>query len=307
MKKFKVAVIGTINRDSLFFPKGKRQESFGGLLYSLSALSALGSGWMEVYPICNVGYDVYDRVVGRLKQYGNVQLEGMKKVNLKNNHVTLFIDRNNERQEVLRNRVPAVSFDQVESFLDSDALLVNFTSGFDLRLRTLQRMRDSSRALVFLDVHSLTLGIRNGGERFLRRPVRWTEYLKQADIVQCNLAEFGLLAGRELRSTKEMRDFGGYILSLGPEVVLVTLGEDGAVMIRRQRRGCRLTKQAGIKVSNFADAVGCGDAFSAGFLSCYLRTRVWHRALGFANRAAAEKGKLSGVEGVYDLLLGFGT
>jgi sugar/nucleoside kinase (ribokinase family) len=307
MKKFRVAVIGTINRDSLFFPDGKRQESFGGLLYSLSALSALGSGWMDVYPVCNVGYDVYYRVLNRLKQYDNVCLEGMKKVNRKNNHVTLFIDRNNERREVLRNRVPAVSFGQVKPFLNSDFFLVNFTSGFDLKLKTLQEMRNNSRALVFLDVHSLTLGVRKNGERFFRRPARWTEYLKQADVVQCNLAELNLLANREIRTAGEMRDFGDYISSLGPEAVLVTLGGDGAAMIRKQGRGCRLTRKAGIEVSSFVDAVGCGDAFSAGFLSSYLRTGVWRWALDFANRVAAEKGKVSGVEGVYDLLLKFGT
>ncbi len=305
MKKFKIAVIGTINRDSLVFPNKERQESFGGIFYSLSALSALGSRWMEIYPVCNLGYDVYHGVVGMLSHYGNVRLEGIRKVDRKNNHVLLLVDQNNERLEVLKNRVPAVSFDQVEPFLDSDVLLVNFTSGFDLTLRTLRQMRTNSRALIYMDIHSLTLGVRKSGKRFLRRPARWAEYLNQVDIIQCNQAEFGLLAGREFRSAEEMRDFGGHMLGLGPRIVLVTLGGEGAVMMRRQGRECKLTRQSGRKVRAFKDATGCGDAFSAGFLSCYLRTGNSDLSLAFANRVGAEKGKTSGVEGVHKLLRKF--
>lgn len=305
MKKLRIAVIGTINKDSLVFPNGERRESFGGIFYSLSVLSTLGSGWMEVYPVCNVGYDVYNRVVGILKQYGNVRLEGIRKVNSKNNHVLLLIDRNNERREMLGNRVPAVSFDQVEPFLDNDVLLVNFTSGFDLTLRTLRKMRENSRALIFMDVHSLTLGVRKSGKRFLRCPVRWAEYLNQVDVVQCNLAEFGLLAGRDFGSIAEMREFGGRMLGLGPSILLVTLGRGGAVMMHRQGRGYRFTRQAGKKTRTFRDAIGCGDAFSAGFLSCYLRTGNRDQSFDFANRVAAEKGKISGVEGVHQLLRKF--
>jgi sugar/nucleoside kinase (ribokinase family) len=305
MKKFRIAVIGTINRDSLVFPDGERHESFGGIFYSLSALSALGKGWMEIYPVCNLGHDVYHRVVDMLGQYDNVRLEGMRKVKGKNNHVLLLIDRNNERVEVLKNRVPAVSFDQIKPFLDSDVLLVNFTSGFDLTLRTLTRIRANSHALMFLDIHSLTLGVRKNGKRFLRRPARWAEYLSQADIVQCNRAEFGLLAGREFGSADEIRDFGGRVLGLGPGMLLVTLGGKGAVMMQRQGRGCKLIREPGRKVRVFKDATGCGDAFSAGFISCYLRTRNPNLSLAFANRVGAEKGKTSGVEGVHRLLCKF--
>jgi len=305
MNEFKVAVIGTINRDSLIFPNGERQESFGGALYSLSALSALGGRWMEIYPICNVGYDVHPRVVGMLSQYGNVRLMGIRKVNRKNNHVVLKIDENNERQEVLQNRVPVLGFDQIRPFLDCDAVLVNFTSGFDVGLETLRRIREGTDRLIFLDVHSLTLGVRKNGRRFLRTPRRWEEHVKQVDMVQCNFAELSLLAGRQIHSSEELREFGRHILHLGPTTLLVTMGQDGAVMMQKQGRGCRFASRAGIKVSDFRDATGCGDVFSAGFLSCYLRTGIRERSLDFANRVAAEKCKVSGVERVNRLLRKF--
>lgn len=302
MKKSKITVIGTITRDTLVFPNRKKKESLGGILYNLSALSALGSDWTEIYPVCNLGYDAYNPAMGILEQLGNVKPDGIRKVKKKNNLVFLFLDRSYEREEILKNPVPALGFSQIEPFLKSDAVLVNFISGFDVTLATLKKVRKVTDALMFLDVHSFTLGIRRDGKRFLRTPNRWKEYLKQADIVQCNLPELKALSGGKLKSAEEIGSFGGCILDLGPKVLLVTLGKKGAIAIHRKGRGMGFIRRGGIKVRGFKDATGCGDVFSAGFLTCYLRTKSLDRALEFANRVAAEKCKVSGVEGVAGLL-----
>lgn len=305
MNQFKIAVIGTINKDTIIFPDGKRTESFGGILYNLSALSGLGEKWFDIYPVCNLGYDVCDEVQKILKRYSHVKLDGINLVEKKNNHAFLFIDQKNQREEILQNRVSALTFDQVEPFLDSNCLLLNFISGFDIKLDDLKRMRRNTDALIFLDVHSLTWGIDKDGKRFLKAPKDWQEYIKQADIVQTNLIELGALASKRLKSLKEIKDFGKYVLSLGPYVLLLTLGEDGAVMIKREGERYRFKKCKGIKVRGFKDATGCGDVFSAGFLVSYLQTGNLNKSLDFANWVAAEKCKISGVEGVAKLLKKF--
>jgi sugar/nucleoside kinase (ribokinase family) len=307
MKKSKITVIGTITRDTLVFHNGTKKESFGGILYNLSVLSALGCDWMEIYPVCNLGYDVYNRVAGILKQYGNVKPDGIRKVKKKNNHVSLFLDRTYDREEILKNRVPALSFSQIEPFLESDAVLVNFISGFDVTIKTLKRMRRATNALMFLDAHSFTLGIRRDGKRFLRTPNRWKEYLEQADIVQCNLPELNVLSGGKLTSPEDIKDFGSCVLDLGPSILLISLGKEGAVAIHKKGKGIGFIRRAGVKVRGFKDATGCGDVFSAGFLSCYLCTKSLDQALEFANRVAAEKCRISGVEEVGGLLRKYAT
>jgi sugar/nucleoside kinase (ribokinase family) len=302
MGRFKVTVIGTINRDTIVFPSGRKTESFGGILYNVSALSGLGEKGLEIYPVCNVGYDVHHQVKEILGGYDNVKLDGVRKVRRKNNHARLQIDQEGERWEVLRNRVPVLDFPQVEPLLDSDAILVNFISGFDINLSTLKRIRRSTAALIFMDVHSLTLGIRKDGRRFFRSPRDWREYSKQADLVQTNMAELSVLAGRTLQSVGEIRDSAKYVLSLGPSALLVTMGREGAVMVYRHGKTCRLRKASGIRVRGFEDATGAGDAFSAGFLACYLRTKNLTRSLDFANRVAAQTCKTSGVEGMAALV-----
>ncbi|UCB52002.1 MAG: carbohydrate kinase family protein [Candidatus Zixiibacteriota bacterium] len=302
MRRFKVAVIGTINKDTIIFPSGRRTESFGGILYSVSALSGLGAEGLEIYPVCNVGHDIHHRVREILEGYDNVKLDGVKKVRRKNNHALLRIDQEGERHETLTNRVPVLDFSQAEPFLDSDAILVNFISGFDISLSTLRRIRRKTGALIFMDVHSLTLGIRPDGRRFLRMPGNWGEYIRQADLVQANVAEWGVLAGKDLTSSADIRDFGVYIMGLGPKALLLTTGREGAIMVYRRGASCRLRKARGIRVRGFRDSTGAGDAFSAGFLASYLRTKNPTLSLDFANRVAVQTCKTSGVEEVAGLV-----
>lgn len=302
MQRFKITVIGTINRDTIIFPGGKRTESFGGILYNLSALSALGGKSVEIHPVCNVGYDVYDQVKRIVESYDNVRLHGINKVRVKNNHACLTVDRENQREETLHNRVPRLSFSQVKPLLDSDTILINFISGFDISLSALRSIRETADALIFIDVHSLTLGIDKDGKRFYRNPRSWREYLKQADLVQANLVELTVLSGKRFRSQEEIQDFGSCILSLGPRALVVTMGEEGALMVCKSGRACRVRKTAGTRVRTFKDATGCGDVFSAGFIICYLQSGNLDRSLYFANQVASEKCKISGVEGVDRLL-----
>ncbi|KPK74642.1 MAG: hypothetical protein AMJ89_05750 [candidate division Zixibacteria bacterium SM23_73] len=300
MNKFKIVVIGTINRDTIIFPDGKKNESFGGILYNVLALSYLGREDVKIYPVCNLGYDVYGQVVSHLKNCDNLELRGIKKVNCKNNHAFLLINKKNQREETLKNKVPPLSFSQIKPFLEADVILVNFISGFDLSLLTLKKIRENTDALIFMDVHSLTLGVdpaKGGGKRFFAAPENWREWIRQADMVQMNLPELKELSKRNLKSQQEIKEFGKYILNSGPKAVLVTLGEEGSLMIFDDK----VQKFKGLKVQRFKDSTGCGDVFSAGFLICYMHTKNLIKSVNFANYVAGEKCKISGVEGMKKL------
>jgi sugar/nucleoside kinase (ribokinase family) len=305
MNRFKIAVLGTINKDTIIFPNGKKAESFGGILYNILALSYLGRESVEIYPVCNLGYDVHNQLISLLKNCHNVKLSGIKKVNCKNNHAFLSITPDNQKEEILENRVPPLNFSQIKPFLKSDAILVNFISGFDLSLDTLKKIRKNTDALVFMDVHSLTLGVDDSGKRFFRAPRNWKEWIKQTDMVQMNIPELKELAKRNrfdkfttsLKSHQEIKESGKHILDLGPKAVLITLGEKGALMILSNK----VRRFKGSNVRKFKDATGCGDVFSAGFLICFMHTSDLIKSVDFANYVAGEKCKISGVEGMKKL------
>ena len=117
-------------------------------------------------------------------------------------------------------------------------------------------------------------------------------------MVQMNLPELNELAKTNLKSDQEVREFGKYILNLGPKAALVTLAEEGALLIFDNK----VRKFKGSKLRRFKDATGCGDVFSAGFLVPYLITKDLTKSVNFANRVAAAKCGISGTEGMKKLL-----
>lgn len=73
---------------------------------------------------------------------------------------------------------------------------------------------------------------------------------------------------------------------LGAEVVLLTLGKEGALFSRRGGQALRFAAET---VADVLDPTGAGDAFTAGFLATYLRTRDEARAMRAGVRAATLK------------------
>lgn len=291
----RIAVVGSINRDTICTPDGTRTESYGGILYSIAALDRIGSA--EIFPVCNVGKDVEDAVRRLLGSWTSVQLDGVRFVPERNPHCFLTYDSGNRKQETLQGGVPALAIERLRPFLDCDAVCFNFITGMELELQTLRAFRREARSLVLMDVHSLTLGIDNRRRRFLRLPPCWEAWLACADIVQLNEHEAGLLADADLQSVGATGEFGEKVLALGPNALLITRGERGAEAVTGNSRG-------GVDVQHYparpadvpVDETGCGDAFLMGFTWSYLNNGSVPAAVRFANRVAGVTCCLRGIE-----------
>ncbi len=298
---FNITIIGTINRDTIIFPDGRKKQSFGGILFNILTFSYLGKNRVKFFPVCNLGYDVFSEVMAYIKDLKNVDLSGIKKVNKKNNHAFLYYDKTKERKEILRHSVPKLSFKQIKPFLKSDVILVNFISGFDLSLATLKKIRRSSVALIFMDLHSLTLGIEKDGRRFYRSPAGWEEWVSQTDILQLNFIEFLTLAKRKLETLEEIKSFGDKILNLGVQFVLVTGGEKSGYFIKREKNETKLQCIKVPEMEKVKDITGCGDVFSAAFLLSYLKGEKPQNAFETANFIASQKCRYSGIDNLKKL------
>ncbi len=90
------------------------------------------------------------------------------------------------------------------------------------------------------------------------------------------------------------------ILSMGPRMVITTLGSDGAMAVGKRDDGSRFTATAPVVDVTVADTIGAGDTFHAAFLSWLelhgkmsrsalsaLTEGELHDALSFANKAAS--------------------
>jgi sugar/nucleoside kinase (ribokinase family) len=291
----RIAVVGSINRDTICTPDGTRTESYGGILYSIAALAEVGPA--TIFPVCNVGKDVEVAVRRLLGSRASVRLDGVRFVPERNPHCFLTYDYRNRKQETLLGGVPLLTVERLLPFLGCDAICFNFITGMELELRTLQAFRRVARGLVLMDVHSLTLGIDRHRRRFLRTPPRWEAWLGCADVVQLNEREGEVLAGEALDTGEVILRFGGRVLDLGPNALLITRGVHGADLVARNRRGGAEVRRYPAQPADAPfDETGCGDAFLAGFTWSFLQTGSLGTASRFANRVAGITCCLRGVE-----------
>ena len=290
---FKITIIGTITQDIIHLPDRTKTESFGGISYNLLALSYLNPRNARIYPICNLGEDIYEKALSLLRKRKNIITKGVKKSKGKNNEVRLFCRKSGKRKEFLLGLAPPLNFAQIKPYLDSDIILINFISGFDLSLKTLERIRRNTKRPIFIDIHSLTLGIRKNGERFQCKPKLWKRYLKCADILQMNWEELLVLSDKKIKNKNQTRKWGEKILKSGPKVLIITLGKGGAFIIYGEDGKIKYHLSPA-KLSKTVDTVGCGDVFTSAFISSWLQRKDFKFSLDFANRVAGFKAGFSG-------------
>jgi 2-dehydro-3-deoxygluconokinase len=116
------------------------------------------------------------------------------------------------------------------------------------------------------------------------------------DVVLGSPDELGVLAARPADSGRV--ELARAVLSLGPSIVVVKLGPDGALAVRADAPTAPIARPA-LPVPVVVDPVGAGDAFCAGFIAACLEGLDIERALDQANAcgaaAAAALGDQSGL------------
>jgi ribokinase len=87
----------------------------------------------------------------------------------------------------------------------------------------------------------------------------------------------------ELTKETDVRAAGKKLLSFGPEIVLITMGEDGSMLVTSEGE-----HQIPIyKVENVVDTTGAGDCFNSTFVSCLHKGMAPREAADFAAASAA--------------------
>jgi hypothetical protein len=289
----RIGVIGTINRDTIHRADGSTVTSWGGLLYNLKYLAEQGRG--VVIPAVNAGRDRYGQIIAILRGFPRIDRSLVRPVAAVNNHCFLHYADQAHKCELLAGGVPPLTWQQVKPLLTADLILVNFISGRDIGLATLEKLRHAYAGPIYMDIHSLTLGrkkAKGGYHRFLRRPRHWQRYAACADILQMNRVEFELLSGGPFSDTA-----AAVFLRRHPRkarCLVVTLGREGALVVTRGDSQLDVRRVPVREVRHPHDTTGCGDIFAAGFILEYLRTHDVVASVRRGNRLAASRCRLPG-------------
>ncbi|MEJ0013597.1 MAG: sugar kinase [Bauldia sp.] len=87
---------------------------------------------------------------------------------------------------------------------------------------------------------------------------------------------------RQLTGLDDPDKIADFYLSVGPKVVAMTLGSEGALIATKEKR-----ERIAPRAAKLVDATGAGDTFTGAFLAEYLRTGDAFAAGRYANVAAA--------------------
>jgi 1-phosphofructokinase family hexose kinase len=102
-------------------------------------------------------------------------------------------------------------------------------------------------------------------------------------LIKPNLVELQYLAGRELRDDAAIREYCGSLMEKGIEIIVVSLGRDGAIMITREG-----TWKGTVPVIA-ENTVGAGDSMVAGLLTGIVQSKPFEEMfrMGLACGASA--------------------
>jgi hypothetical protein len=134
----RIAIIGIINHDTIAMANGQELQDLGGILYNTAVLANMVDEQTSLFPVTRIGEDCYDMMTNILASYPNVDLCGVAIAPEGTSCNTIRYDASMEKVERLTNHIGSIPFDQIEPFLNHDAILINFIIGDDISRETMR-------------------------------------------------------------------------------------------------------------------------------------------------------------------------
>jgi sugar/nucleoside kinase (ribokinase family) len=297
-----IALIGYPARDTKHFADGRTEEALGGVLFSAVSMAVLARELgVQVIPVATFGCDIAKPARDVLSAAG-CRLDAIRVVDEPTQHSEINFTSDNDRWERITGVLPPLGFDDVASWLTGAALAVNFITGTEIDIETMRLVRDHTLRAeggpIIADFHTLALATLPDGRRIPHRRRDWSAWFGLCDVVQMNQDEAQTIAGRELLEPDDCVAFARELLHLGPEAVVITLAQQGAVGAQRSESGFETCKAGPYTPPEIVDTVGCGDVFHSALTLGWVRYGNLEPALHVATVAAGLHAGYAGLEGV---------
>lgn len=310
----KVGILGSLvwdliyGRDRLAPPL----EEWGGIAYALGGLDAsLPPDW-EIVPLIKVGRDLAPQAQELLRGLERLTPGGRcVEVPEPNNRVVLHYNSSERRCERMSGGVPGWTWPELGPMVrDLDAIYLNFISGFELCLGTVQALRRGFTGPIYADLHSLFLGMQQDGMRVLQPLPDATAWFACFDVVQVNEDEMRQLSPDPLSLSAQALGAGVdmLVVTLGPRgtAYVAAPGFDGLGRLAAARAESPAARTALIPAApvEAVDPTGCGDVFGAAAFARLLAGDAVEPALRHATAMAGRNATLRGAGGLSRALRG---
>jgi len=270
----KIMIIGHSVEDFIQY-EDRFENKPGGIFYSASGFTflkdeedeallctAVDKRKMELFSF------VYDKINGKYFDY----VDAIPTIHLN-------IVPGAERHEKYENITDRINL-KYSPDENPDGIFINMITGFDINLDDLKKLRNTFKAPIYLDLHSMCRGVGEGYKRHFRPIPDFRSWAENVNIIQCNENEI-FTAGTKPTEYGIAEE----ILSFGPEYVIVTKGGLGVRLYHKTEKGIgsRFIPACNVEAVN---KVGCGDVFGAGFFYSYIKTGNVINSLRYGNAAA---------------------
>jgi hypothetical protein len=308
----KVGILGSLVWDQIYGrdPLAAPVEEWGGVAYALAGLDAsVAPGW-EIVPLIKVGQDLATKAREFLGGLERLTPGGRcVEVPAPNNRVVLHYYSTERRTERMSGGVPGWTWGELGPMVrDLDALYLNFISGFELTLGTAQALRRGFSGPIYVDLHSLLLGMQHDGVRVPRPLQDAAAWLGCFDVVQLNEDEMRQLSPDPLSLAADA-------IGAGTSLLIVTLAAKGAVYVaapgfdgwgelpveRRNGVPPSTTLRTALippPAVDVLDPTGCGDVFGAAAAARLFCGDPVETAIRHANAMAARNAAFRGAGGL---------
>lgn len=266
-----ILVIGHSVLDKIIH-NGTLIEKPGGIYHAINTFTHLPKFQQNVFLATQISRDSYKYFN---EVYKNVNMEYCEWVN-EIPTVTLNLFDDKERNERYSMILESISFPTNFNFSTFDLILINMVSGLDVAHKDIYKIKKNCNCEIYFDVHTLSRGLDNDGNRVFRKIPEVEKWLKNIDILQMNKNEM-----LTLWNIPSEKDNINRLFELGVRKVIITKGSKGATLYDNMQR--YHFSPIEVAATNF---VGCGDSFGAAFCYDYSINKDLFSASKFANLVA---------------------
>ncbi len=268
-----LVVIGHIAKD-IIIRKGSKTYSMGGASFYASMAARKMGGNVGV--VSKIGRDFDLKSINVFKEMG-IQTSIKETNSLTTSFEIEYLPES--RQLKLKGRCDPILFEDVsKNFLDAESFLISPIAG-EVSSSFVEKISQETDSIIAIDVQGFVRKFDVQGTVYYDF---WNEGEKILPLV--NIVKGSKREAMAAMKSENIFEAAQEILSFGPEIVLITMGEEGVLI--RGRENILITPR--IRPEKVIETTGAGDIFLGVFLLEYIRTKNVETSGNLATIVAAK-------------------